>query len=125
MNRLVVLCCVGLLLTKNVLAENIHVGMSSALSGPLAEMGLSMQAGINTFFSKINYQGGIQGNSIELLALDDSYEPLLAATNMRQLITEHDVVAVLGNVGTPTAVVTVPIAEQSQVALVGAFSGGE
>lgn len=57
--------------------------------------------------------------------MDDSYEPLLAATNMRQLITEHDVVAVLGNVGTPTAVVTVPIAEQSQVALVGAFSGGE
>ncbi|WP_292753189.1 ABC transporter substrate-binding protein, partial [Methylophaga sp. UBA4204] len=95
------------------------------MTGPLAEMGLSMQAGINAFFSKVNDQGGIQGNRIELLALDDSYEPVLAASNMRQLITEHDVVAVLGNVGTPTAVVTVPIAEQSQVALVGAFSGGE
>ncbi|ODN66529.1 Receptor family ligand binding region [Methylophaga muralis] len=44
---------------------------------------------------------------------------------MRQLINEHAVVAVLGSVGTPTAVVTAPIAEQLQVALVGAFSGGD
>lgn len=113
------------MLMKNVLAENVQVGMSSALSGPLSEMGLSMQAGINAYFSRLNYQGGIQGNSLELLALDDAYEPVLAAANMRQLINEHDVVAVVGNVGTPTAVVTVPIAEQFQVALVGAFSGGE
>ncbi len=123
--RLLALCCIGLMLTKNVLAENIRVGMSSALSGPLAEMGLSMQSGINAYFSRLNNQGGIQGNSLELLALDDAYEPVLAAANMRQLINEHNVLAVLGNVGTPTAVVTVPIAEQFQVAMVGAFSGGE
>uniref|UniRef100_I1XIF7 Leucine/isoleucine/valine-binding protein n=2 Tax=Methylophaga nitratireducenticrescens TaxID=754476 RepID=I1XIF7_METNJ len=113
------------MLVKNVLAENVRVGMSSALSGPLSEMGLSMQAGINAYFSKINSVGGIKGNHLELLALDDAYEPVQAAANMRELINKHEVVAVLGNVGTPTAVVTVPIAEQFKIALVGAFSGGD
>lgn len=123
--RVFVLCFVSLMLMKNALAENVQVGMSSALSGPLSEMGLSMQAGINAYFSRFNNQGGIQGNSLELLALDDAYEPEQAAHNMRNLIDEHNVLAVLGNVGTPTAVVTVPIAEQHHVALIGAFSGGE
>lgn len=123
--RIFLLSCISLLLIKNVLAADVRVGMSSALTGPLSEMGLSMQAGINAYFSKINHQGGIQGQTLELLALDDAYEPEKAAANVRQLIHQHKVVAILGNVGTPTAVVTVPIAEQYQVALVGAFSGGE
>lgn len=123
--RLIALCCVGLLLTKNVLAADIKVGMSGPLTGPLSEMGLSMQAGINAYFARLNQQGGIKGQQIELLAIDDFYEPDQAAANMRQLINEHGVVAVLGSIGTPTAVVTVPIAEQHQVALVGAFSGGD
>lgn len=113
------------MLTKNVLAADIKVGMSGPLTGPLSEMGLSMQAGINACFSRLNLQGGIKGQQIELLAIDDFYEPDQAAANMRQLINEHGVVAVLGSVGTPTAMVTVPIAEQLQVALVGAFSGGD
>ncbi|MCL5974418.1 MAG: ABC transporter substrate-binding protein [Gammaproteobacteria bacterium] len=99
--------------------------MSGPLTGPLSEMGLSMQTGINAYFSRVNQQGGIKGQQIELLAIDDFYEPDQAAANMRQLINEHAVVAVLGSVGTPTAVVTVPIAEQLQVALIGAFSGGD
>ncbi|MDO8827419.1 ABC transporter substrate-binding protein [Methylophaga sp.] len=107
------------------MAEEIKVGMSGPLTGPLSEMGLSIQAGINAYFSKLNQQGGVKGKLVEFLALDDFYEPDQAAANMRQLINEHGVLAVLGNVGTPTAVVTVPIAEQLQVALVGAFSGGD
>lgn len=123
--RIFLLSCISLLFTENVLAAEVRIGMSSALTGPLSEMGLSMQAGINAYFSKVNQRGGIQGQTLELLALDDAYEPEKAAANMRQLIHQHQVVAVMGNVGTPTAVVTVPIAEQYQVALVGAFSGGE
>jgi branched-chain amino acid transport system substrate-binding protein len=123
--RLLALCCVVFLLTKNVLAADIKVGMSGPLTGPLSEMGLSMRAGINAYFFRLNQRGGIKGKQVELLAMDDFYEPGQAAANMRQLVNEHGVVAVLGSVGTPTAVVTVPIAEQLQVALVGAFSGGD
>lgn len=58
--------------------------MSSALTGPLSEVGLSMQAGIYTYFSIVNKQGGIQGKPHELSALDDAYESEKAAAKMRQ-----------------------------------------
>lgn len=123
--KLLALCTLSVLMMKNVSANEWRLGMTSALTGPLSEMGLSMQAGINACFSKLNQQGGIQGKNLVLVALDDAYEPEQAAANMRQLITEHEVLGVLGNVGTPTAVVTVPIAEQHQIGMIGAFSGGE
>lgn len=43
-----------------------------------------MQVGINTYFSIVNEPGGIQGKPLELLALDDAYEPEQAAVTMRQ-----------------------------------------
>ncbi len=44
---------------------------------------------------------------------------------MRALIEQHNVLAILGNVGTPTAIVTVPIAQEKKTLLFGAFSGGD
>lgn len=82
--RLFALCSINFTNTSNVLAANVRVGMSSALTGPLSEVGLSMQVGINTYFSIVNKQGGIQGKPLELLVLDDAYEPEKAAAKMRQ-----------------------------------------
>jgi ABC-type branched-subunit amino acid transport system substrate-binding protein len=58
--------------------------MSSALTGLLSEVGLSMQVGINTYFSIVNNQSGIQGKPLELLVLDDAFEPEKVAAKMRQ-----------------------------------------
>ncbi|MDQ7073121.1 MAG: ABC transporter substrate-binding protein [Gammaproteobacteria bacterium] len=104
--------------------ESIKVGMTSALTGSSASLGHSMQAGIKSYFSTINSQGGINGRMLELLVKDDGYEPEHAAANMRALIDDDNVLAVIGNVGTPTAIVTVPIAQQKKTLLFGAFSGG-
>ncbi len=104
--------------------ESIKVGMTSALTGPSASLGHSMQAGIESYFSTVNSQGGINGRMLELIVKDDGYEPERAAANMRTLIDDDNVLAVIGNVGTPTAIVTVPIAQQKKTLLFGAFSGG-
>jgi ABC-type branched-subunit amino acid transport system substrate-binding protein len=42
---------------------------------------------------------------------------------MRKLVLEDKVLAVIGNVGTPTAVVSVPIANEQNLLLFGAFTG--
>ena len=34
-----------------------------------------MNRGARIFFARLNAQGGIGGRSVELLALDDGYEP--------------------------------------------------
>lgn len=102
---------------------DIRVGMTTPLSGPLKDLGNNALAGANAYLNRINMNGGIRGQRIHLFIEDDQYEPRLAAPNMRKLIEEHDVIAVIGNVGTPTAVVTVPIAIEKGVPFIGAITG--
>jgi len=88
----------------------IKVGMSTALEGPASGLGSNVKLGVEAYFDQVNKNGGIAGRKLKLTALNDGYEPQQAGANMRKLIEEEKVVAVIGNVGTPTAVVTVPIA---------------
>ncbi|MCI0508112.1 MAG: ABC transporter substrate-binding protein [Gammaproteobacteria bacterium] len=97
--------------------------MSTALEGPAKALGQEMKLGVEAYFNKINKSGGVNGNSLKLIALDDGYEPAKAAPNMRKLIEQEKVLAVIGNVGTPTAIVTVPIANEMKTLLFGAFTG--
>jgi len=105
-------------------AESIKLGMTGVLTGPAAALGNDMRSGIESYFQLVNKQGGVQGRELELLVYDDGYEPERAAYNMRKLIDEDEVLAVMGNIGTPTAIVTAPIAEEKKTLLFGAFSGG-
>ncbi len=103
--------------------EKILLGMSTALTGPAQDLGRDMRSGVEAALSEVNRQGGIQGKTLELIALDDGYEPARAVPNMRKLIDLHEVVAIIGNVGTPTAVASMPIAIESETPFYGAFTG--
>lgn len=103
--------------------HEIVLGMSSALTGTASGLGTKMREGIEAAFSEINRSGGIKGRTLRLIALDDGYEPPRTGPNMKQLIEHDKVVAIIGNVGTPTAIVAIPIAEQSGTAFFGAFTG--
>lgn len=104
-------------------ATILTFGMSTALSGPAEALGQEMKLGMEAYFNKINKAGGVAGAQVKLLALDDQYNPDKAGPNMRKLIDEHKVLAVVGNVGTPTAIVSVPIANERKTMLYGAFTG--
>jgi len=118
---LILLCIV---FTSNTAKSNeLTIGMTTALSGPAKALGQEMKLGVETYFKKINKNGGVNGNLLKLFALDDGYEPSNAAPNMRKLIDKENVLAVIGNVGTPTAIVTVPIANEKKTLLFGAFTG--
>lgn len=103
--------------------EKILLGMSTALSGPAKDLGQDMRLGVEAAFAEVNRAGGVNGRLLELIALDDGYEPARAAPNMRELIDRHEVLAIVGNVGTPTAVASIPIANESRVPFFGAFTG--
>ena len=100
-----------------------RMGMSAALTGPAAALGTGMRDGIEAYFRLVNSRGGVHGRNLELIALDDAYEPSKTAPNMRRLAEQEHVFAVIGNVGTPTAAVAVPIANEKKVPLFGAFTG--
>src|SRR5258708_515515 len=104
-------------------APEFCVGMSTALTGPSQALGLGMKAGVDAYFKQVNDAGGVFGRPLRLIALDDQYEPLQTGPNMRALIDQHGVFSVLGNVGTPTAAVAVPIAAEKKTPFFGAFTG--
>ncbi len=106
-------------------ADDIKLGMTTALTGNSAALGNNIRAGVESYFNYINQQGGVQGRQLKLLVKDDGYEPERAARNMREMIDQDKVLAIIGNVGTPTAIVTVPITNEKKTLLFGAFSGGD
>lgn len=113
----------SLCVTSSYAQDPINVGMSTALSGPAQALGEGMRLGVETYFKKINAEGGIDGRSLHLIVYNDSYEPKKTVNKMYRLIDKDNVIAVMGNVGTPTAVVSVPIVTKKKTLLFGAFTG--
>ena len=109
---------------QGVNTDTIKVGMSAAFSGSARELGRSMRLGIEAYFKKVNKQGGIHGRQLQLVAMDDGYEPERAKANLEKLFdNETGVFSLLGNVGTPTAEVIVPRAFEERMLVFGTFSG--
>ena len=104
--------------------DRIVFGQSSALSGPAGELGRGMQTGILSAFKEVNRRGGINGRRMELLSLDDAYEPEAAILNTHRLIGER-VFALIGAVGTPTSKSAVPVAEAHGVPYIAPMTGAE
>lgn len=103
--------------------DRILFGQSAALRGPAAALGMGMRLGIEAAFAEINAAGGIHGRRLELLALDDGYEPSMAAQNTETLLTSEGVFGLIGIIGTPTAVASQPIATAAGAPFIGAFTG--
>jgi ABC-type branched-subunit amino acid transport system substrate-binding protein len=103
--------------TETDSSAEIVLGMSTVLTGAAANLGKDMQRGVLVGFERENRAGGVNGRKLRLIALDDGYEPTRTAPNMRQLIEKDNVLAVIGNVGTPTAVVAIPLANEEKTLL--------
>ena len=103
--------------------QRILLGQSAALEGPAAELGRGVNAGLRAAFEEANAAGGIHGRKLELIALDDGYEPTRAIENVQQLIAQDGVFALIGSVGTPTSRAVVPIAEAASVPFIAPFTG--
>jgi ABC-type branched-subunit amino acid transport system substrate-binding protein len=102
--------------------DEIVLGMSGPLQGPSKELGLEMEIGIKTYIEHVNEHGGVHGRRLRLDPHDDGYEPDKALQNM-QRFHEQNVFAVIGNIGTPTALETVPYAVNNKMLFFGAFTG--
>ena len=103
----------------------IRIGQFAAQTGPAAELGKRLQAGINAHFSAVNAAGGINGRQIRLVSRDDGYEPEKAAAAVKALIEEDKVFALIGSVGTPTTLAAIPAINAAGIPLIGPFTGAQ
>ncbi|HTD06312.1 ABC transporter substrate-binding protein [Undibacterium sp.] len=101
----------------------IRLGMVNAQSGAASGLGQGMLAGAEAIFKEVNANGGIHGRKINLIVLDDQYDPNKAIDATLNLIGEQKVFSLFGYVGTPTANAVLPIVRETKTPLIGLFSG--
>jgi branched-chain amino acid transport system substrate-binding protein len=67
------------------------IGLSGALTGPVAGTYAPAIEGLRLYIDKINKAGGINGKPVKLLIQDDQGQASKAATNAKQMLTQDDV----------------------------------
>jgi branched-chain amino acid transport system substrate-binding protein len=106
-----------------ITTDEIRIGSSLALGGHAGYLGSQMLHGAKAYINQINDTGGIHGRKINLIALDDGYDPTRCLYNTQQLILEEKVFALFCYVGTPTVVRIIPLVNEAKIPLVGMFTG--
>jgi ABC-type branched-subunit amino acid transport system substrate-binding protein len=79
--------------------SEIKLGTTSPYSGPASAYGIYGHAQ-TAYFQMINEQGGINGRKINLISLDNGYNPPKALEQTRKLVEEDNVLAIAGFLGT-------------------------
>lgn len=98
-------------------------GQAAALEGPAGALGVGMKLGIEAAFAEANAAGGVHGRMVELVSMNDGYEPDRSIAAVNTLINDTKVFGLIGPVGTPTSKATQPIATEAKVPFVGPFTG--
>jgi branched-chain amino acid transport system substrate-binding protein len=110
--------------TQGVTDDAILIGSCSALDGPTRFLGSQTVLGATTYLHSVNEEGGIYGRKVQLLAFDDGYDPDKAPACFQRMMKEG-VFALGFFVGTPTAKVYIPLAQEGKIPVVGLFSGAQ
>lgn len=110
---------------QGVSADTIALGHSGALSGPLSELNKEYLAGATLYFDQINARGGVHGRKVELITLDDAYDPDRTAENVRKLIEKDQVLALFGCFGTGPSLKAIPIAIAAKVPFFAPYTGAD
>ncbi len=122
MKKLLLLCVVWAGLSNTSAWAQIKIGQTAGFSGAVAGSVKEATEGAKLYFNAVNARGGVGGASIELVSLDDKFDPKLAAANAKQLI-DGGVVSLFLNRGTPHTQAIMPLLVEAKVPLVGPSTG--
>lgn len=85
-----------------VTATTVTVGSHQPLTGPAAPGYSKISPATKAYFDYVNANGGVNGRTIVYKVLDDGYNPATTQTDVRQLVLDDKVFAILNGLGTPT-----------------------
>ena len=102
--------------------SQIRIGQTSSFSGPVAAGVKEGTDGAKIYIDAINASGGVDGQKIELISLDDKFDAKLAAENAQKLI-EKGVVALFFSRGTPQTQAIMPVLAKYRVPLIAPSTG--
>ena len=117
--------CVALVLAfaNHASYAQILIGQTAGFTGPVGAGVKETTDGAKLYIDAINDKGGVNGQKIELISLDDKFDTKLAVENARKLIEEQGVVAMFLTRGTPHTQAIIPLLDKFNVPLVGPSTG--
>jgi len=106
-------------------AEPIRIGITTILSGPMADRGQSEQYGAQLALNHINESGGLLGRPVEAFYADNACNPAIGVPATQRLIEQEHVPVIIGALCTPVTHAIMPIVEKAHVPLIIATSAGQ
>ncbi|RYF62796.1 MAG: ABC transporter substrate-binding protein, partial [Comamonadaceae bacterium] len=103
----------------------IKIAQSTALTGPLGDLGSAMHQGAKAAFAGINAKGGVHGRTIELVTLDDAYEVPKALANVEQFLADRETFALFNCMGTPMIDAMLPKVVDTGIPFFAPFTGAQ
>ncbi|HET7795195.1 MAG TPA: ABC transporter substrate-binding protein [Rhizobacter sp.] len=116
------LLCAAWLLCVTPAWAQIKIGQTAGFSGAVAASVKEATDGAKLYFDAVNAHGGVGGSQIQLVSLDDKFDPKLAAANAKQLI-DGGVICLFLNRGTPHTQAIIPLLNDNKVPLIGPSTG--
>ena len=101
----------------------ILIGQTAGFSGAVAAGVKETTEGAKLYLDAVNARGGVNGQKIDLISLDDKFDPKLAAENARKLIEEQNVLAMFLTRGTPQTEAILPFLDKYGVPLIAPSTG--
>ena len=93
------------------------VGVSAAMTGPVAGTYAPVVDAMKAYLEHLNAKGGINGNPVRLVVLDDQAQPSRAAANAKQLVSQEKVLMLLNTSLSSTYAPMVAEAKSAGIAL--------
>ena len=106
-----------------VSADTITLGQSTALTGPLGDLGQEVLKGAKVYFDALNARGGVNGRSIKLVSKDDAYDSKKTLENVQSFIAGDATFALFGTFGTPNNEALIPVAQKAGLPVLMPYSG--
>jgi branched-chain amino acid transport system substrate-binding protein len=103
----------------------IVVGEYGSLTGGQATFGQSTHNGIMLAVDEINGSNGVNGRKFRVITEDDQSKAEEAATAVTKLISQNNVIAVLGEVASSSSLAAAPICQSNKVPMITPSSTNE
>src|SRR3990167_1924170 len=111
------------LLAASIAQAQILIGQTVGITGSAAATVKESMGGAALYIIHVNARGGVGGQKIEVVSLDDKFDPKLTLENTRTLIEQKGVIGLFMTRGTPHTQGIMPLLEQHGVPLVGPSTG--
>jgi ABC-type branched-subunit amino acid transport system substrate-binding protein len=111
--------------TPAAAAEPLLIGQTADFSGPQNAAVKETTLAAKAYFETVNRSGGVNGRKIELLSVDDGFDPKRTVANATALITQKKVLALMLSRGTANAEALIPVTREYKTMVFAPVGGSE